>query len=310
MSVSLHRDQASDSSGAAQRLVRLLLGVADMALRLAYVRDMLVREPVRALAGVLQVVAARSEQGCADAREAMVALVPSLHHAHCVQVIEQLRAEARAMHYDALNRVIGEPGVTSSSPIDLPEVDGQEIDFDAWRNNAKCNESGRFLDDQRRVAASHAVSAAAASGRIQKKRSVAARTLTLGERKALARRATRLQIARFLADGDPSVVRLALANSAVIESDVVAAAALRPAAARSLLEIAHSPRWGHRSSVRWALVSNPSFPALFGVALAALLTSHELRELATAAYASDVLRERCAAHLAARGGQRVVGSAW
>ena len=72
------------------------------------------------------------------------------------------------------------------------------------------------------------------------------RTLTLGERKALARRPTRKAMEKLFADPHPVVIRTLLANPKVIEADVIRLAARRPNQPEVLAEIARSPRWAHR----------------------------------------------------------------
>ncbi len=108
------------------------------------------------------------------------------------------------------------------------------------------------------------------------------RTLTLGERKALARRPTRKAMEKLFADPHPAVIRTLLANPKVVEDDVVRLTARRPADPEVLAEIARSPRWTHRVRVRMAIVLNPDTPPELSIPLLALLLRPEL-ELVTAA---------------------------
>lgn len=103
------------------------------------------------------------------------------------------------------------------------------------------------------------------------------RPLTLGERKALARRPTRQALEKLLADPDPTVIRLLLGNPRVTEGDVVRLAARRPNRPDILTEIAKTTRWTHRPRVRMALVLNPSSPPEIAVPLVGLLIRSELR---------------------------------
>lgn len=103
------------------------------------------------------------------------------------------------------------------------------------------------------------------------------RPLTLGERKALARRPTRQALEKLLADPDPTVIRLLLGNPRVTEDDVVRLAARRPNRSDILAEIAKSTRWTHRPRVRIALILNPSSPPEIAVPLVGLLIRSELR---------------------------------
>lgn len=105
----------------------------------------------------------------------------------------------------------------------------------------------------------------------------AGRPLTLGERKALARRPTRQALEKLLADPDPTVIRLLLGNPRVTEEDIVRLAARRPNRPDVLAEIAQSTRWMHRPRVRMALVLNPASPPELAVPLVGLLVRSELR---------------------------------
>lgn len=105
----------------------------------------------------------------------------------------------------------------------------------------------------------------------------AGRPLTLGERKSLARRPTRAALEKLLADPDPTVIRLLLANPKLVEEDVVRLAARRPNRPDVLAEIAKSPRWAHRARVRMALVLNPACPPEMAVPLVGLLVRPELQ---------------------------------
>lgn len=116
------------------------------------------------------------------------------------------------------------------------------------------------------------------------------RPLTLGERKALARRPTRQVLDKLLADPDPAVIRLLLNNPKVIEDDVLRLAARRPNRPDILAEIAKSPRWAHRPRVRMALVLNPSTPAEIAVPLVGLLMRSELRLVQSSTDVAPIVR--------------------
>jgi hypothetical protein len=119
------------------------------------------------------------------------------------------------------------------------------------------------------------------------------RTLTLGERKALARRSTRKSLDRLFTDPHPVVIRTLLANAKVVEDDVVRLAARRPGNLEVLAEIARSP-WSHRVRVRLALVLNPDAPPQLAMPLLTLLVTSELRQVTSTAQLSPALR--AAAH--------------
>jgi hypothetical protein len=118
--------------------------------------------------------------------------------------------------------------------------------------------------------------------------------LTLGERKALARRPTRKAMEKLLADPHPAVIRTLLANPKVVEDDVVRLAARRPNDPAVLAEVGASPRWAHRVKVRMAMVLNPDTPPSLAIPLLALLVRGELKLVAEATGLSPALR--AAAH--------------
>ncbi|HKQ68922.1 MAG TPA: hypothetical protein VJT73_06275 [Polyangiaceae bacterium] len=116
------------------------------------------------------------------------------------------------------------------------------------------------------------------------------RTLTLGERKALARKPSRKAMDKLFADPHPAVIRTLLANPKVVEDDVVRLAARRPGDAEVLSEVARSPRWSHRVRVRMAVVQNPDTPLELAIPLLALLLRPELTAVAGATQLAPALR--------------------
>jgi hypothetical protein len=106
------------------------------------------------------------------------------------------------------------------------------------------------------------------------------RDLTVGERRSLARRPHRGKIDRLLKDPHPLVLRQLLGNPTLIENDVVALAAQRPAREAALRTIAEFPDWIIRTRVRMAVISNPLSPSGIAVPLAGLATRPELVEIA------------------------------
>ena len=116
------------------------------------------------------------------------------------------------------------------------------------------------------------------------------RTLTLGERKALARRPTRKAMEKLFADPHPAVIRTLLVNPKVVESDVVRLAARRSLDPAVLAEVARSPRWAHRVSVRIAIVLNPDTPLELSIPLLALLVRPELELVSSASSLAPTLR--------------------
>lgn len=119
------------------------------------------------------------------------------------------------------------------------------------------------------------------------------RTVTLGERKSLARSHDRELIARCLRDPHPHVVRILLGNPILTETDVVRLCARRPASTEVLREVFRSPRWVVRYPVKVALALNPYTPVDIGLQLAPLLQAQDLRRLSLANDVSEELREAC-----------------
>jgi hypothetical protein len=120
--------------------------------------------------------------------------------------------------------------------------------------------------------------------------SASGRPLTLGERRALARRPTRAALDKLLRDPHPMVIRNLLANSRVTEEDVVRLAARRPAYPDVLIEIARHVEWSRRARVRMALIQNPRAPVEITVPLLRLLIRPELVQILQAADVAAVVR--------------------
>lgn len=126
------------------------------------------------------------------------------------------------------------------------------------------------------------------------------RVLTLGERRALARRPSRAAFDKLLADPHPMVVQNLLANPRLTEDDVLRMVARRPAYPQVIGEVARHPVWSQRARVRMAIVQNPGTPPEIAVPLVRLLVRPELREVLAApdvpalvrAAASELLERR------------------
>lgn len=114
------------------------------------------------------------------------------------------------------------------------------------------------------------------------------RALTLGERRALARKPSRAMLAKLLHDPHPLVVRIVLANPRVTEEDVVSMAARRPAAPEVAVEVAKA--WSRRARVRMAIALNPGAPPAVSVPLLGLLSRPELAEVSRASDLLPVVR--------------------
>ena len=80
------------------------------------------------------------------------------------------------------------------------------------------------------------------------------KTVTLGERLALARRGSGRIAGSMLLDGDARVMQIALENGRLTESLVIQAV-LRPEAKAALVQaVAHHPKWSYRRELRIALL--------------------------------------------------------
>jgi len=116
------------------------------------------------------------------------------------------------------------------------------------------------------------------------------RELTLGERRALARRPNRRAFDKLLADPHPLVIRLLLQNPKLTEDDVVRLVARRPTRSALIHEVAQSQRWLSRSRVRLAIILNPGSPPEVAMPLLPVCKRTELREITQATETSLVLR--------------------
>ena len=113
------------------------------------------------------------------------------------------------------------------------------------------------------------------------------RPLTLGERRALARRPTRAALDRVLLDPHPMVIRNVLGNPRLTEDDVLRLIARRPAIPGAITEVARHPSWSQRARLRMAILQNPGTPPELSVPLVRLLVRPELLRLL---HAPDVPR--------------------
>lgn len=105
------------------------------------------------------------------------------------------------------------------------------------------------------------------------------RPLTLGERRALARRPSRAALDRVLLDPHPMVVRNVLGNPRLTEDDVLRLVTRRPAVASAIAEVARHPSWSQRARLRMAILQNPGTPPEISLPLVRLLLRPELRRL-------------------------------
>jgi hypothetical protein len=116
------------------------------------------------------------------------------------------------------------------------------------------------------------------------------RVLTLGERRALARRPSRAAFDKLLRDPHPMVVANLLGNPRLTEDDVLRMVARRPAFPEVIAEVAKHPVWPTRPRVRMAIIQNPGTPPEIAVPLVRLLIRPELREVLAAVDVPAVVR--------------------
>ena len=126
------------------------------------------------------------------------------------------------------------------------------------------------------------------------------RPLTLGERKAMARRPRGEALSALVKDPHPDVVAALLDNPNLTEREAVAIAAARPAVPAALARVAEHPRWSTRPGVRRALALNPHTPVHVALRLAVTLGPADWLELAASAELAPALRDHARELLATR----------
>ncbi|MEM9190348.1 MAG: hypothetical protein AAGF12_14280 [Myxococcota bacterium] len=119
------------------------------------------------------------------------------------------------------------------------------------------------------------------------------RPLTLGERKALARRNDRDLIARALRDPHPDVIAILLGNPTVTEDDIVRMCARRPLEEATVRVVFRHTKWIVRYRVRRALALNPNTPLDVSLPLAPQLTASDRRLVASSEELASELRAAC-----------------
>lgn len=119
------------------------------------------------------------------------------------------------------------------------------------------------------------------------------RTLTLGERKSVARTTNRELITRVLRDPDPLVMRILLGNPLVTETDLVRLCSRRPVSTEILREVFRSVRWMVRYPVKVTLALNPYTPLDISLQIAPHLQGPDLRRVIATEQLHVALREAC-----------------
>ena len=103
--------------------------------------------------------------------------------------------------------------------------------------------------------------------------------LSLGERIALARRASRGLIGCLVEGGDARVLRALLGNPRMVESDAVRIAATPKGSPDLFRQCADHPTWGLRPAVRMALLHNSRTPIAVALRLIDRLQAKDLHRL-------------------------------
>jgi hypothetical protein len=114
--------------------------------------------------------------------------------------------------------------------------------------------------------------------------------LTIGERMALARHATRGVIAAMVADEAPAVVQALLDNSLLTEQDAVRLIAVT-GSGECVAAVLRHPRWGTSRAVVEAAVRSPALPLGLALGVVATLSRHRLEALAESCEVRPGLRE-------------------
>jgi hypothetical protein len=104
--------------------------------------------------------------------------------------------------------------------------------------------------------------------------------LSLGERRALARRPSRQLLQKLLSDPHPMVARILLLNPQITESDVMIMASKRPMTTHIAIEVAKS--WALNPRIRLTLVQNPGCPIAVGIPMLQALARPELLRVSQA----------------------------
>lgn len=117
------------------------------------------------------------------------------------------------------------------------------------------------------------------------------RELTVGERRSLARRPTRLQVDRLLRDPHPLVLEQLFQCPTLTEDDVLRIAARRPAHLAALKLLVKSHRWMARPRIRLCLILNPGTPHHVALPLVATCPRDDLHLIVGSANLSEALRE-------------------
>jgi len=116
--------------------------------------------------------------------------------------------------------------------------------------------------------------------------------LAVGEKIALARRASPALLAALRFDPSPRVIAALLENPRLTEGQLVPLAAFERANPRCLEALARDRRWSHRVPLRTALCRNPATPLACALSLLPALPRGELSAIANDPRLATTLRRR------------------
>jgi hypothetical protein len=246
-------DAVPSASGPDRLAARLLGGPAafrESTLREAWVGHVLQTSPLTDAARALEIVCLGAERGDAIARELLVSVV----------------------------------GVLLTGPVgqSLAASLRGEADTHSWLALGRLLRKARVVEPEETTEAEPDEARVPDYGR--------GRPLTLGERRALARKPDRRDFDKLLRDPHPMVMINLLANPRLTAPDLVRVCARRQTPPEILAAIARHPRWSRERRVRMALILNPRTPPEIAVPFVSLLNRTELRVVAEVTTTPDVVR--------------------